>query len=155
MRAMTVLRSLVLLLALGALGLCGACGWWGWRSHAANRDFERLLAGDEDTALVAVEFHGHEQRVPLTDAASLGYLSAMIRSCERGSTEAGGNIYSMTARLSTGRSVRCAVDVLERKDGLSLHFPIDEVGDGISYTITLREPIPEALARVLSQLRSE
>jgi hypothetical protein len=152
-----IARRVMCILLLATVSVCCySC----WRDYAAQRDFERLLAGDSNIALVEVEFEGHEKSVILNDSESLGYLSEMCRSAQivagKGVTDVPykrGASYYINARLSTGQSIRSGVTIPDTPDQLTLEFPIDATYDPIVYLVILREPVPEALAAVLAQLR--
>ena len=69
----------------GVLLLLVGLGRWLWASQlAADRAFERLLAGDRDVAVVFVDVEiprvGGNVKVSLKDAAATSYLSEMLRS---------------------------------------------------------------------------
>ena len=69
----------------GVLLLLVGLGLWLWASQlAADRAFERLLAGDRDVAVVFVDVEiprvGGTVKVSLQDAAVTSYLSEMLRS---------------------------------------------------------------------------
>lgn len=69
----------------GALLLLVGLGLWLWASQlAADRAFDRLLAGDRDVSVVFVDAEiprvGGTVRVSLNDAAATSYLSEILRS---------------------------------------------------------------------------
>jgi hypothetical protein len=142
-------RAVVLLLASVTSGFCL---WSCWGFHARNRDFTRLLGGDADVVVTKVLVEGQGRRCVLDDPASVDYLTRMLHSAERDEADLGSSYY-LTAELSTGRSVKCALYVPERKDHLTLGFPIDSWGDATMYLVTLQEPVPTQLSVMLSRLR--
>jgi hypothetical protein len=154
---MTVFRVVILLIIVGvALG-----AWSCWQHNAADRDFERLLTGAPSVAIVRFECEGQGRRIILTDSASLTYLSERFRSARkvRGNGDLSelpdhGTGYNLSVRLSTGASIRCGLEVLERKDRLTVSFPLDTVSDPWYYSLSLPEPIPERLFAALAQMRS-
>jgi hypothetical protein len=147
------MRRLILLLILGALGFCS---WFFWPHLVANRDFKRLLQGSKDVFVVSLDIEG----TVLSDPASLRYLSEMFRSPQvvfvpdvsyDGSDLGVG--YFASFRLSTHASVTCSLHVSKKKDRLVFHFPIYGFEEGSYYLVTLKEPVPEPLARMLWEMR--
>jgi hypothetical protein len=144
-------RAVVLLLVAGSFSFCL---WSCWDYHARNRDFTRLLGGDADVAVTRVVIDGHGRQCVLDDPASVDYLTRMFRSAERDEADLG-VAYYLTAKLSTGSSVKCALYVPERKDHLTLGFPVDSLRDGTMYLVTLRGPVPRRLSVLLARLTSD
>jgi hypothetical protein len=143
-------RAVRVTVVLGCAGIVsvGTCMSW----FRPGRDFGRLLRGDGQVELVAVEFDGHGQRVALRDAASLAYLSDRLRSAQRDRAELGTTYYA-TMGLSTGGSVRCAVYIPGKEASITVRFPIDALAEGDMYLVPLPEPVPRELAAVLAALR--
>jgi hypothetical protein len=154
---MKTLRA-VALITFGAVGMCA---WSCWRDSAANRDFEHLLGGSRDVAIVSLDFEG----TALNDPASLAYLSDMCRSAQAvfgkgvSSVPYDGSEFGasceMDARLSTGARIRSRLSIAENRKSLRLLFPIDDMSEGVLYVVGLRRRVPAPLAKVLSQLQAQ
>lgn len=147
-------------IVLFVFGLVGLCSWSYHRVQVADHDFERLLTGDDDVSLVAVEIQRQKMQIVLDDAESIKYFSNMLRSAQIAGGKGVASVspefgpsYYMNARLSTGALIKCSIYIPKRTDCLTLLFPIDGFGDGIYYLVILDEPVPGLLFKILSDLR--
>ena len=155
------LGRFVTLLIVGFLGLCI---WGMWHHGVANRDFEHLLTGSTEVALESLEIESNSgQMIPVTGFASLDYLSEMFRSAQivrgRGVSDVPydgseyGACYHVNVRVRRGTIIRTYLRVHKNKDRITLLFPINEFGDGITYLVILSKPIPESVVKILVPLR--
>jgi hypothetical protein len=142
-----------LLLILAGVLLPLMCWAWSAARHRATQDFDQLLAGSTDVSLVAIEIEGQGRRVSLNDANSMKYLSEAFRKGKPRAWDPGSSYY-VRAELSTGRAITCGLYLSEKKDRLTVLFPIDAADEGTNYLIPLPSPIPEQLAKTLDPLRS-
>ena len=160
----TVAGVLLLLVGLG-LGL--------WASQlAADRAFERLLAGDRDVAVFFVDVEtprvGGTVKAALNDAAATSYLSEMLRSSLAvfGRNAKGvetvvdtpywadlRQVHYAHVRLSTGGVVECGLHVAEKEDRLVISFPLNTFDDADDYLVLLKMPIPPSLSSFFAQIR--
>jgi hypothetical protein len=156
----------VLLLLVG-LGL------WLWASQlAADRAFERLLAGAGDVSVVFVDVEtprvGGTVKAALNDAAATSYLSEMLRSSlvvfSRDANNAKvlaetrywadlGPTHYAYLRLSTGGVVECSLEVAEKEDHLVISFPLNTFDDPVVYLVALKMPVPPSLSSFFAQIR--
>ena len=157
----------------GVLLLLVGLGLWLWASQrAADRAFERLLAGDRDVAVVFVDVEiprvGGNVKVSLKDAAATSYLSEMLRSSlvvfsrnanrvkvvlEKPYWAELGPTHYAYVRLSTGGVVKCSLDVAKKEDHLVVSFPINTFHDPVVYLVALKTPIPPSLSSFFAQIR--
>lgn len=71
---MTIRRA-IFLLVIGAVSLCV---WSCWRDDVAHNDFKRLLTGNKDIELRALEIELQGKRIVVDDSSSMGYLSKAL-----------------------------------------------------------------------------
>jgi hypothetical protein len=136
-------------MALGSL-----LSWW---YFAPDRDFERLLQGNEDVAIVSIEVH-RARYCTVNDPAAARYLSQRLRFSQKAwGGRVGdahfdaaefyrGESYDVSWELSTGRVAESALHVSRAQDRIMLVFPLDTFGDPDLYVATLTKPVPKALA---------
>lgn len=153
------------LAVIGVLGACAAfsmCLWWYIVDFSPRQDFERIIAGNSNIGLEAVEvdvyINGNLDRIIyIDDPDSMQYLTQGLSRAKIGKYQAGA-YYEATIYFSSGRSARCGLDISIDGNYLTLNFPLDSISipfDSMkNYVIPLTGLIPKPLAELLAWLRS-
>jgi hypothetical protein len=122
-----------------------------------RRNLERLLQGDGEVDMVAVTVSGHGQRIELSDAESMMYLTRAFRFAEgQGYIPVRtGLTYYAEMKVSRAGSVMVALSVPDDRDGLTVAYPVDSFGDPRYYWVPFPSPIPRPLSAALGQMRAQ
>ena len=126
-------------------------------SDKPNHDFWLLLHGDQRVEATLLHFAGQRKEVVVNDASSLQYLTRAWRSAaENEQCDDGGITYSLDVSLSTGGWIHCAAYIEDQNEEMSLCFPPDALPlEPVYYRVPLPAPMPDALKKVFSDLRSQ
>jgi hypothetical protein len=134
-------------LFMGILALGGYGSWLYFGYHRPHAAFRSLLSGSDRVQISYLLIKGQDKEILIDDPNLTKYLTDAFRLASR-NYSGGGITYTADIHLSSGGSVRCALYV-PREDGLiTISFP-----EEYYYRVTLPEPIPESLAKLLSELR--
>ena len=157
----------------GVLLLLVGLGLWMWASQlAADRAFERMLAGDRDVAVVFVDVEtprvGFTVEAALNDTAATSYLSEMLQSSLAVSDRNAKGVKTVVdtnywadlgpphyayMHLSTGGVIECGLHVAEKEDHLVITFPLNTFDDPVVYLVPLKMPVPPSLSSFFVQIR--
>jgi hypothetical protein len=154
-------RRGVLIGACLAAGLAGTYYSWQVFHTEPRRDLESLLAGDRHIELASLTIiTGQQQRIEVSDPASLRYLGAALRSAVKEGYSPSYHGLPYYAEMGFGKagSVLVCLAAAEDADGVTVCYPIvsyltDGYGDPFYYWVRLPEPIPTPVSEVLDRMR--
>jgi hypothetical protein len=127
-----------------------------WLVNRSGRNFERLLRGDNQVAVVSVRISGQNQLIELADPESMQYLTlAFLAAQKDGYIPVHiGATYSAEMRLSPGGTVTIGFYVPGDADGLTVSYPLDSFDDPTYYWVPFSKPMPGPVSTAIERMRN-
>jgi hypothetical protein len=146
-------RNVFLALCLLLVPLIFAGCWFFY--FGPRNQFENLLTGDEQVEIQSLTIDGQQQKIDLSDASSLTYLTVAFRTAKKEGYIPSHHGFSYTAYLRMGSmgSVYIGLSTPADADGFTVAFPLAGFDDPTYYWVPLPQPMPTPVADVLKKMR--